>query len=880
MNQRPFAFYDTATGAIDLRDIRANTGSRTYTAYTPTPPAVGSAIFVGDSNYAGAEGIYIVDSNTATTFNFTGKFYYTGLPNQSIFLNGVTQVFRGGIFSNSAISLTNITATAQTSGSAGNTITVTANQHGLVIGNEIALTGVTAATSGAPNGSYTVKTIISANAFTFYQDVGGPPVGALTGGTLYMRPQGQALHRPFDGGVRFSTNAASHNQQYVRQTRRYFRYQSGKGIQMSTGSTMKPVMTLDNVTYSSANGVVYVTTKDPHNIQPGVGITMQGVLDSGYNGSYTIQDVVTPYTFSYVPTSTPSAAVASGNYYASASAWNGSQNRLGIFDSQNGLFWEYDGQTLTAVRRSGVFQIAGQIAATPGSPYITGTGTLFNRQLAVGDFIIIKGMTYRVLTILSETNMTVSPQYRGLTSITSAQCGKVIDTRIRQAEFNIDKLDGTGPSGYNIDLTKMQMFYIDYSWYGAGFVRWGVRGPTGDVIYCHKMINNNINYLAYMRSGNLPGRYETNTFGKVTYMTGGLSGVGTNLNATDTTVLVANTSGFSNTGTIVIRNAQQVEYVNYTGITPTSFTGLTRGQAGNNSISFVTTSGNNRLVLSASQGTGGVQVGQYVVGQNIPPQTYVTGIQPNTSITISYAPTAAGTSNAAFIPMANLAQTFVFSTTAQTAIEQHSIQFGPEINHWGTSAIMDGGFTPDKSFIFTKGMSVPQLIQPNTTRALMSFRIAPSASQGIGGTGLGIREIINRMQLLPYQLDVYANQGMLMSFVLNATANNSANTWENVGGSSLTQFVFHANGTTLLANTGEPVFGFYLNSQGTNVFSSTQQDITTLVALGHSINGGGTANTNNGIYPDGPDVLTLVAQNISPQACFIQARMSWNEAQA
>jgi hypothetical protein len=879
MNQRPFAYYDTATGAIDLRDLRANTGSRTYTAYTPTPPAVGTAIFVGDSNYAGAEGIYIVDSNTASTFNFTGKFYYTGLPNQSIFLNGVTQIFRGGIFSNSAIAITNITASAQTSGSAGNTITVTANQHGLVIGNEVALTGVTAATSGAPNGSYTVSTIISANAFNIIQDVGGPSVGALTGGTLYARPQGQALHRPFDGGVRFSTNAASHNQQYIRQTRRYFRYQSGKGIQMSTGSTMKPVMTLDNITYSSANAVVYVTTKDPHNIQPGVVVTVQGVQETGYNGTYTIQDVVTPYTFSYVPLSVPSAAVASGNYYASASLWNGSQNRLGIFDSQNGLFWEYDGQTLSAVRRSGVFQIAGQIAATPGSPYITGTGTLFNRQLAVGDFIIIKGMTYRVLTIISETNMTVSQQYRGLIPITSAQCGKVIDTRITQAQFNIDKLDGTGPSGYNIDLTKMQMFYIDYSWYGAGFVRWGVRGPTGDVIYCHKMINNNVNYLAYMRSGNLPGRYETNTYGKVTYMTGGASGTATNLNPTDTTVFVANTAGFANTGTFVIRNSQQVEYVNYTGKTDTSFTGLTRGQAGNNSISFVTTSGNNRLVLSASQGTGGVQVGQYVVGQNIPPQSYVVGIQPNTSITISYAPTAAGTSNAAFYPMANIAQTFIFSTTAQTAIEQHSIQFGPEVNHWGTSAIMDGGFTTDKSFIFTKGMQVPQLIQPNTTRALMSFRIAPSASQGIGGPGLGVREIINRMQLLPYQLDIYCNQGMLMSFVLNATANNSANTWENVGGSSLTQFVFHANGTTLLANTGEPVFGFYLNTQQ-GTYQTTQQDLTQLLALGHSINGGGTANTNAQIYPDGPDVLTLVAQNISPAAGFIQARMSWNEAQA
>jgi len=881
LNNRPFAYYDTATGSIPMADIRANTGSRTFTAYTTSPPAVGSAVFIGDTNYGGADGIYIVDSNTASTFSYTGKYYYTGLANQSIYNTGVTNVYRGGIFSNSAITISNITVTAQTSGALGNTVTVTTPQpHGLTIGNEIALTGVTAATSGAPNGSYTVSSIISQNTFNFIQQVGGPSVGAITGGTLYVRPQGQALHRPFDGGVRFSTNAASHNQQYIRQTRRYFRYQSGKGIQMSTGTTLKPQFNLDGITYSSANGVVYVTTKDPHNIQPGVGITVQGVRETGYNGTYTIRDVVTPYTFSYIPTSVPSAAVASGNYYSSANSWNGSQNRIGIFDSQNGLFWEYDGQGLYAVKRNATFQIAGTISATPGSSYITGTGTVFNNQLSVGDFIVIKGMSYRVQTILSDTNLTVSPQFRGLSSISSAQCSKTIDLRIPQSQFNIDRLDGTGPSGYNIDLTKMQMFYIDYSWYGAGFVRWGVRGPTGDVVYCHKMINNNVNYLAYMRSGNLPGRYETNTFGKITYMTGGASGVGTNLNPTDTTVFVANTAGFANTGILAIKGTDKVEFANYSGLTPTSFTGLTRGQAGNTNISFTTISGNNILTLSASQGTGGVQVGQYVVGQNIPPQSYVTAIVPNTSITISYAATAAGTSNAAFYPMANIAQTHIFSTTAQTAIEQHSIQFGPEVNHLGTSAIMDGGFTNDKSFIFTKGMQIPQLVQPGSNVALMSFRIAPSASSGIPGQALGIREVINRMQLIPYQLDVYAQQGMLMTIYLNATANNSTNTWINVGGSSLTQYVFHANSTIVIPNTGEPVFGFYLNSQGGNVYSSTQQDLTQLLALGHSINGGGTANTNSGIYPDGPDVLTIVAQNISPQAGFIQTRMSWNEAQA
>jgi hypothetical protein len=267
------------------------------------------------------------------------------------------------------------------------------------------------------------------------------------------------------------------------------------------------------------------------------------------------------------------------------------------------------------------------------------------------------------------------------------------------------------------------------------------------------------------------------------------------------------------------------------------------------------------------------------VGANIPPQTYITSYVPNTSITLSYAPTSQMTiaSNAAFLPMANVAQTFTVSATAQTVVEQHSIQFGPEINHWGTSAIMDGGFTPDKSFIFTKGMQVPVSILSGANTALMSFRTSPSASSGVPGVGLGIREVINRMQLLPFELDAYSNQGMLITVYLNSTANNSTNTWLNVGGSSLTQYVFHSNPTYV--TNGEPVFGFFLNSSN-GVYATTQQDLTQLLALGNSILGGGTANTNSGIYPDGPDVLTVVAQNIGPAAGNVQARFSWNEAQA
>ena len=77
-----------------------------------------------------------------------------------------------------------------------------------------------------------------------------------------------------------------------------------------------------------------------------------------------------------------------------------------------------------------------------------------------------------------------------------------------QGQFNRDPIDGTGASGFRIDLTKMQMIGIQYSWYGAGFVDFMVRGADGNWVYAHRMRNNNINDEAYMRTGNMPVRYE------------------------------------------------------------------------------------------------------------------------------------------------------------------------------------------------------------------------------------------------------------------------------------------------------------------------------------------------------------------------------------
>jgi len=874
INNTPFAYYVTATGNLNINNITAINGSRSYTANvgTSVAPAVGSPIVILDSLYSGADGLYIVDSNTivngANTFTYTGKFFYTGTVS-NIYNQSVTIGYQGAVFSNSSISMASASAS-------GNVITVTTTgPHNLAVGNEIALTG-----AQYSNGSWQICSVVNANTFNFYNTTVSPPAGAftITNANLYARPQGLAVHRPFDGGVRFSTNASSHNQQYIRQTRRYFRYQSGKGIQMSTGTILKPQLNLDGIVYYSANNTCVVTTKDPHNINYPTQIQISGAIETSYNGIFTVQNVISPYSFTYNPLSVPVNNGASGQIYGSVYSWIGAQNRIGIFDSQNGIFWQFDGSTLSAVKRSSTYQISGQVSVSPGSAVVnasTGYPTTFSKQLNVNDFIVIKGMTYRVTNIMSDTSLTISPAYRGVVVQTNAIISKTVDTTIPSSAFNIDRLDGTGPSGYNIDLTKMQMFYIDYSWYGAGFIRWGVRGPDGSVIYCHKLINNNVNYMAYMRSGNLPGRYETNTFAKTTFMSGGASGVGTNFLPTDTTLYVANTSGFPSSGTLWVRNLANSEFITYSSTTPTTFGGLTRGQAGLTTTGNMV-AGNNYITGLAS--TTGVQLNQYVFGIGLPNQSFVTAIPSSSTVVLSQASIGTGTGNTIyFAPLSNTAQTFVWSATAQTAVELHSPQFSPEVNHWGTSAIMDGGFSPDKSFIFTKGMANTVNVTQGSTQAVMSFRIGPSASNGIAASGPGIREIINRMQMLPFETDMYANGSFLITCVLNGTTSNTAEQWVNVGGSSLSQYIFHTTGTTI--SGGETVFGFYLNVQQ-GIYQTTQQDLTQLVALGSSILSGGTANAAVGIYPNGPDVLTFQAQNIDTTTRAIQARYSWNEAQA
>lgn len=77
------------------------------------------------------------------------------------------------------------------------------------------------------------------------------------------------------------------------------------------------------------------------------------------------------------------------------------------------------------------------------------------------------------------------------------------DRTILQADWNVDKLDGTGASGYTLDVTKGVIFFIDAQALYYGRVRCGV-DIDGQVIIFH--VFNNANNLAptYVATFNCP----------------------------------------------------------------------------------------------------------------------------------------------------------------------------------------------------------------------------------------------------------------------------------------------------------------------------------------------------------------------------------------
>ena len=523
---------------------------------------------VGVSNAARAEGSFVVST---VPDNYTFTYFAKGIvgTNGVSVFNQSTYARRGGFYLGSDMPITGYTSDGNSPSKI--TVTLSAN-HGLVPGAPIVNVVTSSGTNHTlMNGNFFVETTPSATTFTFTARVGGAVASAGIVAKTYTRSDAYVQHRPFDGGVNIGTFLPSHGASVSRQTKKYMRYQSGKGILWTSGVLFNPVLNLDQISAAgtTVGSLITVTTEVDHGLQAGATIEIAGVVTSGYNGIYGINSVVNESTFTVAATTTlgSTSAVITNLPRVTVKNWVGATTRCGPFDDQNGLFWEFDGQELAVVKRSATYQLSGFVSVTAGSQAVTGTSCRFTQQLKQGDSIVIRGMTYRVSSIADDNTMTINPEYRGVNNSTGIKIAQVLDQRIPQSQFNIDKLDGTGISGYNINLNKMQMLGIAFSWYGAGFIDFMCRGPDGNMILAHRIKQNNVNDEAYMRTGNSAVRYQA-------INESARDRLASAMDNTQTTISLVDASRFPSTGgTVLIEN----ECINYTGKSGNTLTGCTRG---------------------------------------------------------------------------------------------------------------------------------------------------------------------------------------------------------------------------------------------------------------------------------------------------------------
>lgn len=878
-NGRPTAYYipQSPLTVTSITGFGTSATPLTITGTFTVPAA--SLIYIQNCNDSNNNGWgYTAAGGTNTMTVIMGQ---SGASSAEKFNSAGTYVYVGYTYTGSGIALNSTTAFT-TFGTSSVTVT-TQFPHGLSVGSLIYVLNTTS-TGTSINGPQTVNGISNTTQFTFNNVNGTVAASAITNSigqtNLFARSAGFVESRPYDGGVAFSASSVGVNQQMIRQSRRYFRYQSGKGIQFSTGTSLCPSLFVTSITSSGTTATV--TTRFAHNLSTGCTVRVSGCAPGAFNGTFRVASTPTATTFTYTMVNSLGASATATGFPLRVNPvnWWGASNRIGMFDQQNGMFFEYDGQTLYAVYRTSINQISGTVTVTNGSSLITGSGTAFSTQLTPGDNIVIRGQTYRVLSITSDTGMYVSPEYRGttITSPSYALVSKTVDLRIPQSQWNLDKCDGTGPSGYTIDLTRMQMFYMDYSWYGAGFIRWGLRTTNGQIVYCHLQQNNNKQFEAYLRSGNMPAHYESN--GIVGYSsTVGPDGVAiyagsgyttttaSSVSSTDATIPVSSTLYFSTLGGVARIGGS--EYVYYSGVSGNNLVGCIRGIGGTVAKGYAASTSINpsSITLANAYGfnTGGGSVNVILPGPANAVYSSVSyaGVYGNhlygiTGTNISWSQTA----------------------SAPTAVEYSSPDTAAPLAHWGSSVIMDGQFNDDKSLVFNYGTTSTISLNAGTTVPIMAIRIAPSADNGTTGL-LGVKEIINRLQLQLTDMAAVTSGAVLVNLILNGYCTGFSGSFQSIAGggqvsSSLAQVAVNTSNTASISG-GESVTALYSN--GVNSI-----DLSNVRDLGNSILGGGTSNTvptsQAGVYPDGPDILYIVATNTTASAVTMLARINWKEAQA
>lgn len=883
--------------------------SNIYVGTTSTLPPVGSVITVnGLQNYERtadrAEGFFLVTAN-ATTPNFflslpanTFTYYSKGAITAGQMVTPATTLRRGNVFNGGGckISVTSVTQ------SASSVQVYTSNVHGMIPGTPLCSNNWSGTGVVGMNGNFFVETVPQSNSFTFTSLVAAAGSTTPTGGFIFVQPYSTVTHRPFDGGVLLTPLVCTHGAMVCRQSKKVFRYQSGKGLLWSSGTLFCPNNDVSRVRADALTpgSNIVIQTDVYHGGQIGATIQLRGIATLGFNGTYTVTNVNDSKSVNVVAQTTLGSVLPSflNQPRFILSGWHGASARAGCFDDQNGLFWEWDGQNLWAVKRSSTFQLAGTVTTQPSHQVLIGntytdtlvstvtfgslaitfpttvnagdvstqvtvssttglikgmhvisgfypgyidtayvisvdsltaftvgfapmlvqipfgnkTGnitflyptTRFQEQLRVGDKFVLRGMTHTVTAILSQGVLTFNPPYRGVNNITvPIKASRVIDVRTNQSNFNRDTLDGLGASGYRVDITKMQMIGLQYTWYGAGFVDFMMRGSDGNWVYAHRIRNNNVNDEAYMRTGNLPVRYEL-----INEMNAAVSALNGQISTTTSNILLSDdTTYWPSSGTVLIDS----ELMYYSSKASFALNGITRATNFN-----------------------------YMINDQFK------------TFTASSATSHADKSTVLLV----------------------SITVTPSLTHWGSSFLMDGSFDNDRGYYF----NYSNIYSSNITTAqspvpLFMLRLAPAVSNGIVGN-IGDRDLMNRSQLLLQKLEVTGNQNLNVFGLLNPLGFSSIN-WSSVNS---------------VANQGQPSFcqvsnnfSYIGNYQGGERILSTisaagATNVIDLTAL-KEITGGVISGPN--FFPDGPDTLVIFAQNVgTSNLTNTIVNLFWSEAQA
>jgi len=270
-----------------------------------------------------------------------------------------------------------------TDGATPSTITATtAYAHGLLPGTPILANIASAGANGQyATGAFTILTIPTATTFTYQARPGAAVTGSVVG-VIYVRPSAFFIHRAADGGVNLGTGTPHHGAAAARQSKRYFRYQSGKGMMWTSGTLLGSNYDIVSIT-AAGNGVgnsITITTDQYHQLQIGANVLVQNVLTTGYNGYYNVTGIISDNTFQVNAQSTL-GATANLQYSSSVgpklatAQWVGASVRAGMFDDQNGLFWENTGSVINVVQRAATQQTTGYVSIEVATNLLTGDGT-------------------------------------------------------------------------------------------------------------------------------------------------------------------------------------------------------------------------------------------------------------------------------------------------------------------------------------------------------------------------------------------------------------------------------------------------------------------------------------------------------------------------